>query len=361
MVITGEKLDADPWLLGCENGVVDLRTGRHRPGRPDDWITKTSPVEWKGLDAPAPTWERFLLEIMDGDRDRVDYLRRALGYGVTGLTREHILMVFFGSGRNGKGALLETAQGVLGPLAGAIQSEMLLNQGRVRNSAGPSPDIMSLKGKRIVIASETERGQHMAAARVKSMASSDTLTGRNPHDRCQISFRPSHLLILATNFKPKANADDPALWARMQLVEFPLSFVDHPVAPNERLIDRTLEDKLLAEYPGILAWFVRGCLEWQVRGLDPPRAVVEATAAYRRTEDDLADFLEEKCIVSENSQVSAKAIYSAFKDWFTSTVADKAPSQKRFGEMLGLRFQKDTNGPGKTVRYYGLELRDSLG
>lgn len=369
VVITGEMVDAQPMLLGCANGEAGLRTGRHRPGRPENWITKASPYPMAtgpeidhylrtGEGCPCPAFEAFLLCIMNGVQAMVDYLRRVLGYGITGLTREHVFLIFFGGGRNGKGTLIEILQKILGPLAGPIPAEMLLDQGRSRSSAGPSPDIMALRGLRIAFASETDQGRRFAASRVKWLSGGDTLTGRNPHDRAQVTFPPSHLLILATNFKPRANADDHAFWARMHLVDFPLSFVERPTAPHERPIDRNLEEKLLAEAPGILAWLVRGCLEYQEQGLNPPPAVLSATAEYRRGEDELADFLEEKCIIAPGSEVTAKAVYSAFRDWFTANVGDKPPSQKRFGEMLGRRFQKDHNGPGKTVRYVGLDLRE---
>jgi putative DNA primase/helicase len=360
MVVTGEKLDADPWLLACRNGVIHLKTGHCRPGHPDDFITKAAPVEWTGFDTPAPAWEKFLLEIMDGDQEMVDYLRRLFGYAVSGSVREHAFVVFHGNGRNGKGTLIETLQRVLGPLAKPIPPEMLLDQGRVRNSAGPSPDIMSLRGLRLAFAGETDQGRRFSAAPVKRLSGGDSLTGRNPHDRAQITFEPSHLLILATNFRPKANADDPAFWARMHLVDFPLSFVERPSAENERLIDRTLDEKLLAESSGILAWLVRGCLEWQQSGLRPPKKILEAIALYRRSEDDLADWMDEKCLIVDGSTVTAKAAYSSFKEWFTATISDKPPSQKRWGESMTRRFEKEKGGGDNTVRYLGLELRNPL-
>lgn len=369
LVITGEQLDANPWLLAFSNGVVDFRVGQLRDGRPNEYITKASPFPFPvdcsdylatGNNSPCPTLEAFVLEIVGDDQEKAAYLRRALGYAITGLTREQVFLIFAGGGRNGKGVLMEILQKVLGPLAGPIPAEMLLDQGRSRSSAGPSPDIMSLRGLRIAFASETDQGRRFAASRVKWLSGGDTLTGRNPHDRAQVTFPPSHLLILATNFKPQANADDHAFWARMHLVNFPLSFVERPSAPNERKIDKTLEEKLMSEASGILAWLVRGCLEWQAEGLNPPAVILKATAEYRRREDDLAGFLEEKCEIREGAEVTAKAIYSAFKEWFIANIADKAPSQKRFGEMLGRRFEKDSNGPGKTIRYLGLELRDSF-
>ncbi|MGE4579374.1 MAG: phage/plasmid primase, P4 family [Desulfuromonadales bacterium] len=366
LVVTGEQLDTSPWLLGCRNGVVDLRTGELRPGRPDDLITLASPFDFPtdcgeylttGKNTPCPSFEQFALEIMDGNTRMAGYLQRLFGYGLTGLTTENIFVILFGHGRNGKSLFIETVQKVLGPLACPIAAEMLLDQGRVRNSSGPSPDIMSLKGKRLTFASETEQHQRFASSRVKWLSGGDSLTGRAPHDRDVTTFAPSHLLCLATNFRPRANSDDRPFWLRMHMVDFPLSFVANPSAPNERPVNKSLGDQLAKEAPGVLAWLVRGCLLWQRDGLAPPPEVLAAVASYRRTEDDLAEFLEERCITDPDSHVTAKALYESFKGWYTSNVAEKVPSQKKFGEAMSRRFAKDKNGPGGTNRYLGLELK----
>ena len=169
LAIAGHEIDRDPWALPMANGVVDLRTGELHPGRPEDWLVKSSPVEWQGIDAPCPHWERFVTEIMGDDPEMAAFLRRVFGYGCTGLAREHIFLVLFGRGRNGKGIMTEVIQTVLGgqnataSLAGPVQSEMLLDQGKNRSAAGPSPDIMSLRGLCIAFASETDEGQRAGA------------------------------------------------------------------------------------------------------------------------------------------------------------------------------------------------------
>ena len=163
LAIRGDEIDAQPWSFAVANGVIDLRTGVPRPGRPDDYLMKSSPVEWQDIDAPCPTWERFVKEVMDDDQEVADFLRRAFGYGITGLSTEHVFIVFHGRGRNGKGIMTEIIQEVLGgrdassALAGPVQSEMRLDQGK-RSVAGPSPDIMALRGLRLAFASETDEG-----------------------------------------------------------------------------------------------------------------------------------------------------------------------------------------------------------
>lgn len=363
LAIVGEELDANPWLLACANGVIDLQTGKMRPGRQKDYLLKAVPVAWDGLDAPAPVWERTLLEIFDGDAELVAYLQRLFGYGVTGLSTEHVLPVLHGKGRNGKSLIVETIHAVLGDLAGPIQSEMLLDQGRSKSSSGPSPDIMSLRGLRLAFASETDEHRKFSPSRCKWLSGSDTLVGRYPHDKYESKFRPTHMLVLLTNHRPHAPADDFAFWERVHLVPFPLSFVDRePEEADERRMDKSLPAQLRAEASGVLAWLVRGCLAWQSEGLRPPPAVLEATGAYKREEDLLADFLEEVCladpgVVPAGEELSAALLYEAFRTWFETNVSKKHVwTQKVFGLAMAKRFAKrKRNG---LIYYLGLRLKE---
>jgi putative DNA primase/helicase len=353
--ISGDQLDTEPWSLPCRNGVINLKTGELEPGRPEDYLMVAAPTQWQGISAPCPVWEQMLLDCQDGNSDMVSYLRRLFGYAITGLHREHILPVFWGQGRNGKGTIIETLKSVLGlELAAPVQAEMLLDQAFARSSSGPSPDIMALKGVRLAFASETDDGRRISPARVKWLTGGDTLKARNPHDRYETSFVPSHTLFLLTNHKPHAPSDDFAFWERLHLIPFPISFVSRiPRQDNERRADEELEDKLRSEYAGILSWLVRGCLEWQQDGLDPPPLVREATAGYRRDEDMLADFIDECCLTDSESRVTATALYNAFTTWFETNYGKRIPSQKRFGSLMAKKFERRKDG---IYFYYGITL-----
>lgn len=368
IAIKGDELDINPWLLACKNGVIDLRTGELRPGRPDDLISKASPVEYLGIDTPAPNWEAFLKQILiiiEFPPDKsdpiikehpplVDYVQRLFGYGLTGFTLEHFLPILFGQGRNGKGVLVETISSILGNYMGPIQAEMLLDQGRVKNSAGPSPDIMALRGLRIAFASETDQGRRFSTSRVKWLTGGDTLKGRYPHDKYETEFNPTHTLFLMTNSKPDVSDDDFAFWERVHLIPFALSFVERkPEKFNERPADKHLGQKLLAEAPGILASLVRGCLEWQRIGLSPPPVVIDATREYRRDEDLLGHFMNECCYEDPGTETTAKELYARFGEWWKINVSRKVLSQKKFGGMMVKKFNRSKSG---TYRYFGIGL-----
>lgn len=357
VAIRGDELDLHPWLLPCPNGVIDLQTGKFRDGRPDELMFMASPTPWKGLEEPAKRWEQFLLEIFEDKKEMVDYIRRLIGYSITGLKVEHIFPVLWGeNGRNGKGMIANVLSYVLGGLAGFIQPELLLDQKRPRSSAGPSPDIMGLKGLRMAFASETDEGQKFSAAKVKWLTGGEQLVGRYPHDKREIRFIPTHTLFLLTNRKPAAPGDDFAFWERMHLVPFRLSYVNREPTKNyERRADPYLETKLIKEASGILAWLVRGCLEYQCDGLDPPLEIIEATAEYRREEDLLHDFLEDYCKIGPDEKEQATELFDVFQRWFQINISAKRKmSQKRFGILMQRRFERrKTNG---VYWYFGVSL-----
>ena len=247
--ITGDEWDRDPWLLACPNGTIDLQTGKLRSGRQEDFLKTACPTMWMDLETKVPVWEPFLEDIFQGDHELIAYVQRLLGYSITGLSNQHAFFVLWGKGRNGKGTLLQTLADVLGPLAGPVKSEMLLEQRNSRSSAAPDSDIMGLRGKRLVWASESGEGRKLDAGKIKWLVGGDTLVGRPPYGRREISFDPTHTLFLLTNHKPKADPTDYALWQRIHLIPFTLSFVDEPHHENERQRDPYLADPLRAEGP----------------------------------------------------------------------------------------------------------------
>jgi putative DNA primase/helicase len=354
--ITGQEWDRDPWLLCCLNGVIDLRTGEHRQGRPEDFLKTVAPTEWKGTNEPAPTWERFLVEIFSGDEELVDYVQRLSGYSVTGRTVEHFLPIMVGKGRNGKGTIFETLAYVLGDYTGQIEAELILKQKFVKPSGGPTSDIMTLRGKRLVWASETDQGRKLNAGKLKWLTGGDTLTGREMYGRRQVNFRPTHKLFLLTNHKPHANSDDYALWKRLHLIPFALSFVTDPKEQSERKADPTLPDKLRAEGSGILAWLVRGCLEWQKEGLKPPETVKVATEAYREEEDLIKLFIDERCKTGKGLEIKSGDLHRAYKTWCGENEIHPM-TVTAFGIQIKQRFDSyKTN----VVFYVGISLNDDL-
>jgi len=377
LAIVGDEIDQQPWLLPCKNGVVDLRTGRLLPGRPGDYLVTSVPVEFPdcqgylqtGENFGYPPWAKFISEIHLDDQDVVEFVHRLFGYSITGLTTEHFIGTFVGDGRNGKGTMMETIRAALGELAWAIQPEMILEQKNPRSSAGPSADMMSLYGRRFVIASETDEGQRISAGRVKRLTGADTITARSPHDRFEINFRPTHTLFLYTNDIPQGLTKDFALLQRLLFIRYPLRYVDDPeVSAREdphnaeiyRKKDPGLPGRLFDNLPWVLAWLVRGCLLWQRDGLTPPKRIKADIDQLRLSEDILGQFLETACDTSDSEYwVSFRELYGDFKKWYLENIDEREkylPSKKKIAIGLDKKgYQKNNTGDR---RYYGIRVTD---
>ena len=355
--ISGEELDANPWLIACPSGVIDLRTGALRKGRLDDYISMSTRTPWEGFDATCSDFKNFLDSILERQEEK-DFLQRWLGYCATGKTTEQKFLCLSGAGRNGKGVVIEIMNEVLGDLAGPIRSELLLDQGRAQASSGPSGDIMDLMGKRLVTASESDEGRKFSPSRVKWLTGSDTLVGRYAFDKRQTAFRPTHKLILQSNHKPHAPAEDFAFWDRLLLLNLPFQFVDKPENEYERKRDNDLLERIRQnELPGVLAWVVEGALLWQMYGLAPPESVIQATEAYRREEDVVQDWIEERCVVfddPERGATPASRLYEDFVDWWKTYQGARPRSSTWFGRRMAKKFRKEKRAGSN--HYVGIGL-----
>jgi putative DNA primase/helicase len=241
----------------------------------------------------------------------------------------------------------------MGPLSGPVPSELLLKQFHPRSSAAPSPDIMALRGKRLAWASETEEGRKLDLAKVKLLVGGDTLVGRDPHGKRMVSFSPTHTLFLLTNHRPRIAADDDAIWERVFLIPFTVSFVDNPVAPHQRPRDKKIFENLKMEASGILAWLVQGHLEWQENGLQPPTKVLVATKEYRQSEDHLQDFFDDCCILAPQARTKGGELYEAYKNWCINNTL-KPFNGRIFGEKVKAKFTWKKSG---TIIYEGIGLK----
>jgi putative DNA primase/helicase len=342
--ISPDELDADPWLLNAENGTVDLRTGELRDHRREDLITKLAPTAYDPT-AAAPAWGRFLERVLPGE-DLQAFVQRASGYSATGDTSEQVMLINHGTGNNGKSTFQEAIVSALGEYSMRAPTEMLM----AKRSSGVPNDVARLKGARFVTASETEEGRRLAESLVKDLTGQDTISARFMRAEF-FDFRPTHKLWLSTNHKPEIRGTDNAIWRRIRLIPWEVI-----VPPAER--DRKLPERFRGELPGILAWIVRGCLEWHRIGLRAPEEVRRATIEYRAEMDVLAGFLEECCVVDERERSYSRELYTAYKRWSEDS-GERPESQKRFAGRLSERgFLNDRDSRTGRKMWSGLSLKD---
>lgn len=304
VAVEPSELDADPWLLNCANGTVDLRTGELRPHSQTDLMTRLCPVEYDP-EAPFPLWEKFLGRILPGAELQM-FVYKALGYSLSGHTGEQCFFFLHGSqGANGKSTFMEVVQHILGGYSRAMQPDTLMLSHVART--GASPDIARLKGARFVSAPETSAGRRLDEQLVKQLTGGDRMVARYLYQD-EFEFVPELKLWITGNHKPTITGSDNAIWRRVRLV--PFSVV---IPEGER--DADLKEKLLAEASGILRWMVMGCLDWQKEGLKAPDEVLASVAEYRSEMDTLGDFLSDKCRLGVMETIASATLYDAYRLW----------------------------------------------
>jgi len=344
--ILHDEMDADPWSFNCANGTIDLKTGKLRPHRREDLITGLSPVAFDP-DAKCVLWESTLDLFFKASRELIDYFQAICGCAMAGVIRDHIMPVAYGHGSNGKSTMLGTIGEVFGTdYAMKCATDMLMAK---KTDSHPT-DRADLFRKRLVVAIETESGRHLNETMVKELTGGDKIRARQMRQDFW-EFHPTHTLILATNHKPVIRGTDHGIWRRLRLIPFNVS-VDGAKA------DKRMPERLKAEYRGILAWCVRGCLEWQAGGLKEPKQVTDASKDYRKEQDIVGSFLNQCTIEHLTLRVRAGQVFDRYKKWCEAS-NERPMSLTKFGTAIEERGieKHDSNG----TWYLGIQLRDPQG
>jgi putative DNA primase/helicase len=328
---TPEQWDADPWLLNTPGGVVDLLTGEMTEAKPNYLMTKTTAVAPAG---DCPQWLAFLDKVTGNNLQLRDYLKRVAGYWLTGLTREHAMWFFYGTGRNGKGVFLNTLVRIMGDYAMTASPDTFTEAG-----SGKHLTVLArLQGARLVVSQETEEGIPWAETRIKSVTGGDPITA-NHMRQDPFTYLPQFKLGISGNHKPELKSVDEAIRARFNLVPFTIT-----IPPNER--DPALSEKLWDEAPGILAWALEGCLDWQAVRLRPPDAVTLATGEYFESEDAVATWISECCVIDLNISSLSSSLFASWSSW-SARQGERHGSHKSFSKSLERHgYQKERRRDG---------------
>lgn len=301
LVVRMAELDANPWLFNVSNGTVDLRTANLKDHDPADLMTHISEIEWSD-GAACKAWDAFVLSVMGGNRELVVYLQRLVGYAMTGLTREHLLAFFYGTGQNGKSTFMQTMRVVFGEYACAAPRDLLFEDKHGRRHP---EELARLYGKRLAICAEIGEYNKFDEAKIKDLTGGDVVSCRRMRENSW-DLVPTHTLFISGNHKPNVDGQDVGIWRRIRLVPWTVTITE---------VDKELPEKLRAELPGILRWVVLGCVDWQEKGLGEPEAVRAATSEYRRESDVLGEFLSTHVVFEGDARVSRKALRERYEEW----------------------------------------------
>ncbi|MFZ0494255.1 MAG: phage/plasmid primase, P4 family [Methylocella sp.] len=337
-----DRWDRDPWLLNTPGGIVDLRTGKimdHDRSLGMTKIATATPVE------DCPAWHKFLATITNNDTQLQAYLRRVVGYCLTGVTREHALFFLYGTGANGKSVFVNTISTILGDYATTAPIDMFMAATGERHPT----DMAGLRGAHLVAAVETEQGRRWAESKLKALTGGDKITARFMRQDF-FEFVPQFKLVIAGNHKPAIRNIDEAMRRRFHMIPFTVT-----IPPANR--DKTLTDRLLAERDGILAWAVEGCLEWQRDGLNPSQSVLAATEEYFEDEDTVGRWVAEACDQRPSGTELVSTLFNAWKIW-AEAAGEHVGSIRGFSQNLASRGFAKWREPGTTQRgYRGIALK----
>ncbi len=306
--VSMREFDRDIYVFNCSNGTLHLDTMEFTEHKAEDRLTKISDVEYNP-EAKCLRFDYFVGEICEGDEDKMNFLQKALGYGMSGDTRHECLFILYGATtRNGKGTLCESILGVLGDY-GCTSRPETISANLNRHSSSPSEDIARLAGKRFVNISEPSKGLTLDVAKLKAMTGNDTLNARFLNEN-SFDFKPQFKLYINTNYLPVVN--DMTLFTSGRII----------TVPFERHFDEDEQDKTLkAEFAkpenksAILNWLIEGYKMQREEGLSMPYVVQKATDSYQNDSDKIRCFAYDCLIPDEDSECKTADVYSRYQEW----------------------------------------------
>lgn len=338
MSVSAENINGHPHLFNVHNGTYNLHTGQLQPHNPGDHITKVAGTI-ADASARSELWERFLVEVLPDEEVRA-YLQRVFGVALLGSVREHNLPILTGSGGNGKSVCIDSVLAAFGDYGITVDPKLIMKTKHERHGTF----LADLHGARLVVTSETDDGDTIAAATVKRLTGGDKIRANRMRENA-FEFEPSHSLVYVTNHKPQVSSEDKAMWRRLSVVPFDVT-VSKP--------DVKLPEKLRRELPAVLAWVIEGWLQYSRQGLNPPAAVRERTEAYQNESDPLGQFLAEETVTGPYMKVKASSLHSTWATW--AMVNGHPPMNgTEFGRRLTERgFERKRSAGGN--QYVGIGL-----
>lgn len=300
IAIKSDLLDSSPWVLGTPKGIINLRTGEIFPAKPEDFVTKTVAVS-PDKENNSPLWHKFLAQITDNNEELQFYFQRLCGYYLTGVTSEQTIDFLYGSGANGKSIFTGVIEGILGDYAVTSPMDTFM---ATQNPQHPT-ELARLKGARLVTSVETAGGRRWNESLLKRITGGERIAARYMRGNF-FEFLPQCKLLFAGNHKPGFSRIDKSIQRRFHLVPFPVTIPDDQQ-------DHELNLKLQKEWPGILAWMIQGCLDWQKLRLRPPQTVTDATEDYMDDEDNVGQWLRE-CTKKEG-KTKFRYLLASFHNW----------------------------------------------
>lgn len=365
VAVPARELDKLPHLLGVQNGVVDLRTGRLVPPDPNFRITMVAGCDFV-LSARCPLFQSTITEVFSGDMDLVEYVMRTFGYAAMGNPTQDVMFIPFGNGSNGKSTILGMIRKAFGMYARSAESSSFVSDSGAANAGGAREDLVRLRASRFVYVNEPDENSELREGTVKSMTGGDEITARGVYAKKSVEITPTWVVYLPTNHKPIVKGSDNGIWRRLKLIPFERDFDGDKTIVK----DPQRADKLMAELPGILNAIIKSALLYQRDGLVEPTSVRAARDSYRTQMDLLAEWLEDCCEQGDGLQEESNKLWLSWEQFAKNRgILNYVKSSIALGRRLDTRFPGAKGTGGRRIRlniclkneHLGLNSGDSGG
>lgn len=324
-----KQLDADPWLLNVANATLDLHTLKQSKHNPADCITAITNAAYKPGEVKPGLWAEVLERVLP-DEDVRRFLQRVVGVSLIGKIHEHIFVILYGQGRNGKNVVYEAIMHALGDYAITADPELLRH--REMGTAHPT-NKMDLRGKRFAVVNETEENVRINVPLLKSLTGDAYIKARWMRGNFE-EFTASQTMFMVTNHLPVMKSTESAAWERIYVVPFEVY-----IPLDER--DPNLGEKLKLCADEILAWAIQGLKDYMENGLNAPAAVLKSTQGYQADNDEVMKFIEDECLAGADAGMvaehwdSTEPLHVHYCAWrYRSGMRGTALGRKQFGKEL---------------------------
>jgi len=340
--------DQHDMLLNCTNGTVDLHTGELVPHDPAHRLMQMTGCAYR-KGARSKLWDDIVRKVMCDRTHLAHYLRRALGYTITGRAGEECFWFHYGAkGRNGKGTFFATVQAALGDYQQSADARTFIRKKFA--SSGPTEDIAELAGKRAIFVSEWDRGQQLDEALIKNLTGQDIVRARFLNEG-GFQFMPIFKLHISTNYLPNIGGQDGGIWDRVLVLKWDAYFGGEDRDPD---LKRKLRSNEVLE--AVLSWLVDGCMDYQEDGLRHPEEVIQWTNEYREGSDSLGEWLEERTQTIATGWAGGKSLYANYCGW-CEAVKERPMGRKSFAQALVERgYPRERNSQRTKRGHAGLVL-----
>lgn len=357
-----KNLNNNPYLLGFNNGVYDFGECQFRKGMIGDYITYSTEYDYIEYD-PDNIYVKeiyeFLSKIITNDKVR-EYLLKVLGKSLLGIPDEKFYFFTGLSGANGKSTLINFLEMVLGDYMVSVDTSLLTN--KRQNGSNASPDVIRLKGRRIIAFQEPEHNDKIRTGILKQFSGNDSIIARELY-KSPISFKIQGTMIMCCNDLPTVTSNDGGTWRRIRVIEFNSRFCDNPKKPNEFLIDPTIKTKLNIWKPYFMSILIHHFNLYKKEGLVEPDEVKNSTNRYKSDNDKFNEFFDSNILEDDNNIETFKNIYAQLTSWWNANYSTvKIPDTRELKRALKAKYgnEKEKTINGDSLYGFSISLKNNI-